>query len=268
MKKHILKLMFILSVAPIFYTLNATSSGGFDITASPGEGACNSCHIGNLNPDNLGSISITVNGTSNVNSFTPNGLYDIEITSTHSGINKFGFSFNTRYRGITFENAGTFESAGQSGITIKEYVTHNATGIWSNTGTKKWRFKWRAPQNPKKDIITLYAIGVMGDTDSTTRGEKVYNDSINLVLSTTSVKEESISKMIELKQNGNNLIIETKLDLNKIKIASIDGKSVPTINSEKSANGYSLTIPENYHGIFLLYIEKNNENYVKKIFLP
>lgn len=243
-------------VFSILYTLNASSIAGFNMTGAPGEGSCSSCHIGSINPDLQGSIDIKVNGNNNNSTFIPDSIYEIEVISASQSITKFGFALNARYKGLDFLNAGTFLSAGDSGVIVSDYVTHNEKGTKA-INLKKWKFKWQAPKNPTNNTITLYAAGVMANDDQNNQGDKVYLDSLILNLTGTSVKEEVWRQKISIKQNNENLFLEMPYSLKDIKLYTLEGKEIPHLISQLDEGRYFIQPLQPMHGIILLSVQTN-----------
>jgi len=247
------------------YTLNASSNLGFNLTGAPGEGTCASCHIGTINPDNLGSINIWINGDNKNGSFTPDSIYEIEVISGHPGINKFGFALNARYNGIEFENAGTFLSDGDSSIQVSDYVTHTQFGNSGNT-LKTWKFKWKAPSNPAKNSITFYAAGVMANNDENTRGDKVYTDSIILSSQANFIAKSKELETISISQGADNTwLLSSQLPVNQIVLTGLDGKIIAANISASTDNTYQIVPEVSSSKIMLVSVRTEKGIWVRKI---
>lgn len=263
--KKITGIFFVCSLlAAGIFSINASSNLGFNLSGAPGEGSCASCHIGNLNPDNIGSIQITINGNSNHATFIPDSIYDIEVSSNHSGINKFGFALNARYQGIEFENAGTFLYDTDSTLSISDYVTHTNN---SNTGNsfKTWKFKWKAPANPTKQTITFYAAGVMANNDTNVQGDKVYLDSISLQSGITGINKNTVSPDIRLLKSESNWILESTNSVKSIRIISLNGTEIFSTLNQLSNNTYSIQTNLNEIGIYILWVQTEKGIWTSKI---
>ncbi|MCG9879842.1 MAG: hypothetical protein MH472_04520 [Bacteroidia bacterium] len=264
--KKITGIFFALSLILIgIFTLHASSNLGFNLTGAPGEGTCASCHIGAINPDNLGSIEILINGENKNGSFIPDSIYELEIISTHPGINKFGFALNARYNGIEFENAGTFLSAGDSSLSISDYVTHTQFSNSGNTA-KTWKVKWKAPSNPTKSSITFYAAGVMANNDENTRGDKVYTDSITLSSQVNFISKSKDLETVSISyRTDNTWLLTSQLPVNQIFLTGLDGKSISANISTYSNNTYQITPEVSNSKIILVSVHTENGIWVRKI---
>ncbi len=245
-----------LTLKCVYYSLYASSIAGFNMTGAPSEGNCSSCHIGNTNPDKQGSITILINGENNHSTFMPDSIYNIEVISTNPGTSKFGFAVNARFKGISFNNAGTFINIGDSGVSVSDYVTHNQYG---NTGlnTKKWRFKWQAPKNPENESITFYAAGVMANNDNNTQGDKVYLDSINLQQLKTSLKEEAWKQNIFLRQTESALTLTSPFDLKSLKLYNIQGTEITYSITEAGKGNYLIYPISAQNCIIIVSVQTN-----------
>lgn len=255
--KKITGIFFLLTIiGSVIYTLHASSIAGFNMSGAPEEGSCASCHIGKTNPDLESSINISVNGNQNNSTFIPDSIYEIEVVSTSQGITKFGFALNARFKGLSFLSAGTFLSAGDSGVIVSDYVTHNDKGT-NAINLKKWKFKWQAPKNPTNQTITLYAAGVMANNDQNTQGDKVYLDSLVLNLIGTSTKEEVWRQKISIKQYNKDLFLEMPYSLADLKLYTLEGKEIPHFIAQLEEGRYSIQPLSQIHGIILISVQTN-----------
>lgn len=252
-------------IGSMIYSLHASTVAGFNMTGAPGEGNCSSCHIGTTNPDLKGSINILVNGESKNTTFVADSVYEIEVISSSQGTIKFGFALNAREKGIEFINAGTFLSAGDSGISISDYVTHTSNGT-SGNNVKSWKFKWKAPNNPSNETITLYAAGVMANNDQNTQGDKVYADTITLKLIGTFIDEIAWKQNIAIKQLDKDILLEMPYVLENLKLHTLDGKEIPHILSEIHKGKYVIQTQQPKHGIILISVQTNLGNWAAKTF--
>lgn len=257
--KKITGIFFIIAaLAAGYYTLHASSTAGFNLSGAPGEGNCSSCHIGKSNPDSIGSINILVNGEDKNTSFTPDSTYDIEVISAHPGITKFGFALNARYSGIMFNNVGNFLTAGDSGVIVSDYVTHNTAGN-NGINLKSWKFKWKAPSQPEKNIIILYAATVMGNNDQETRGDKVYIDSLILNSSQPASIGDNTIQELRIYQTASGWKLLTPLNIKTVKVINIQGQTEPILLEEETSGSYRLQLLNPAPGIKILMIETENE---------
>lgn len=263
--KKITGIFFLMAaLAAGFYTLHASSTAGFDLSGAPGEGNCSSCHIGTTNPDNVGSVNIYVNGDDKNAPFTPDSVYDIEVISTHPGITKLGFALNARYRGIEFNSVGTFISAGDSGVLVSDYVTHNNFGN-SGNGSKSWKFKWKAPSNPEKNTIVLYAAAVMGNNDQETRGDKVYVDSLVLNSSASALVQTVGKTAVKVYQTEAGWQLLSPSPILSVKVINMQGMAEPSQLVAETEESYTLQLLQQEKGVKLLAIETEKGIWTSKI---
>jgi hypothetical protein len=177
MKKIILGFFFILACF-ISSTLFSNSTGAVKRTGAPGEGTCTECHGGTVNSDQLGSASISVAG--NPTEYVPGQTYDISITTSYTGRNKFGFALSAK--SPSNSDVGTFFKNGNNNVQVvtpQKYVTHTSGGTIA-TDTKTWTFQWTAPAT-SVGTVKIYACGLAannnGDDDP---GDKVYSTTLSL----------------------------------------------------------------------------------------
>ncbi len=246
------------------FTINATSTIGFNLTGAPGEGSCASCHLGDHNPDQIGSLKILINGVENLGTFSPDSIYNFEVTSNYPGLEKYGFALNARHPGLEFINIGTFLEAGDSGVVVSDYVTHNLRG--SNArDTKTWKFKWKAPSTPQNEKITFYAAAVMGNNDQSMQGDKVFIKTYTLNNVLSSISEVKAAPSIQLLQNELGATILSELPLLDVKIVNMEGKSIP-FHQENNQHGTQLLFRfEPTHSLYLVSVQTEKGTYTKKL---
>lgn len=253
--KKITGIVFLIGiVATSLFTIYASSNIGFNTSGAPGEGSCAACHTGTVNPDNLGSINIWINGNNSNGSYIPDSTYNIEVISAHPGTNKFGFALNARYQGQEFVNAGTFLYDGDSSILVSDYVTHTKYSHTGNT-LKTWKFKWKAPTNSLGQKITFYAAGVMANNDSNSTGDKVYTDSISLVSNTSNIYESVKKAAIKVVKREFDWVITSSDPIQEIKLYTLNGQEVSSHFTKISNDTYSLQVNSKEIGINLLKVQ-------------
>ena len=263
--KKITGIFFLIGLlAASLFTINASSNIGFNTSGAPGEGSCAACHTGSVNPDNLGSINIWINGNNTNGTYTPDSIYHIEVISAHPGIKKFGFALNARYQGQEFVNAGTFLYDVDSSILVSDYVTHTQYSHSGNT-LKTWKFKWKAPTNPLGQKITFYAAGVMANNDSNSTGDKVYTDSISLFSNTSNIYESVKKAAIEVAKREFDWVITSSYPIQEIKLYTLNGQEVSTNITKISNDTYSLQVNTKEIGINLLKVQTERGIWAAKL---
>lgn len=267
--KKITGIFFVLALcAASLYTLHATTIMGFNVTGAPGESTCAGCHIGTINPDNFGSINIWVNGDNRNTTFMPDSTYEIEVISAHPGTTKFGFALAARYKGVEFVSVGTFLSAGEPGMFISDYVTHDSTGTIGNT-LRKWKFKWKAPKNPAGNTIMLYTAGVMANNDNNTQGDKVYTDSLTLTLASTGINTVSAKQELQVYHTTQGWRLHSFFPLNELKVYTLEGREIAVnLMDNASNNSYTISTEQLQSGVYLVSVRTEKGNWVQKVLKP
>lgn len=263
--KKITGIFFLIGIiATCIFTINASSNIGFNVSGAPGEGTCAACHAGTVNPDNLGSINIWINGNNSNGTFKPDSIYSIEVISAHPGVVKFGFALNARFQGNEFVNAGTFLYDTDSSILVSDYVTHTK---FSNTGNtlKTWKFKWKAPSNLSSQKITFYAAGVMANNDSNAQGDKVYVDSISLIAQTNNVAETIKKEHIQLSKSGLYWNVAAIHPVKEIKLYSLKGEEIPSTIIKTANNTYSIEVSSKEVGIIMIMVQTDTGIWTSKL---
>ncbi|MBL4587080.1 MAG: T9SS type A sorting domain-containing protein [Flavobacteriales bacterium] len=156
-----------------FQSAHTRSSGApAGSTGSPGDGqSCASigCHAGPTATNELIAV------TSNI----PNGgyvggtTYDITVTMTKSGGQKFGFQLSPQ------DNAGngigSLISGGSTQIVGSKYITHKAGNTAASGGTLAWNFQWIAPTGGTGDV-DMYVAGNFSNNQNNSSGDVIVTD--------------------------------------------------------------------------------------------
>jgi uncharacterized protein (TIGR03437 family) len=152
-------------------------------TGAPGELTCAiaACHIGSA--VNTDGSEFTINGFPS--NYTPGQEYDITITLSRSGRQRFGFQATViddmgREAGTltATDNNRTQVFPGVVGPNLRRYISHTLNGS-SGSNQISWTFRWRAPAT---DVgrITIYAAGnAANNNGSADSGDLIYTRSVS-----------------------------------------------------------------------------------------
>ncbi len=154
---------------------NTGSPGGY--TGSPTDartcGSGGGCHGGGTTAVN-GIISTTIPSTG----YVPGANYDINVTASASGFNKFGFECAAENSSGT--QVGTM--AGMSDVSVISSgnglgnATHTASGTAGSGGSKTWTWTWTAPPAGTGDV-TFFAAFLAANGQNNTTGDQAFNSS-------------------------------------------------------------------------------------------
>lgn len=143
------------------------------VTGSPADGvtcAKSGCHTGGpviTDHQTLMTSNVPAEG------YTPGTTYTITVTSTKTGISKFGFEVSPQ--SITGTQLGTLiAGTGSHLVGGSKYITHSSTGT-SGSGTKTWSFQWTAPVAGTGDV-TFYGAFMFANNNGNDSGDAVKTD--------------------------------------------------------------------------------------------
>jgi len=147
-------------------------------TGAPGELTCSAaeCHLGS--PVNSGGGTLTISGVPD--NYTPNAEYDITVTISQAGRERFGFQ--TTVIDSNGNPAGTISRTetsrtllSTSQINSRQYINHSFNGTSPNGGANqgRWTFRWKAPAQAA-GTITFYAASNAANDDGAQTGDLIY----------------------------------------------------------------------------------------------
>jgi hypothetical protein len=142
-----------------------TGIAGF--SGSPGEGSCNSCHVGGSSA--ASNVVITSVPAFTLNEFVPGTIYNITINVSASGFSKFGFG--CEILDDLSANVGVMQSPG-SGVKFlfsgpRKDAVHSTPK--SGVGQASFTFNWVAPT--VGDTATIYVAGNAVNGNGSTTGD-------------------------------------------------------------------------------------------------
>ncbi len=161
--------------------VHANSSGPpLSRTGAPSEQTCaaSGCHTGTA--VNSGGGTLTITGMPA--NYTLNQEYDITITLSQSGRQRFGFQATViddtgKEAGtITITDAARTQAfPGTVGANLRRYINHTFSGT-SGSNTISWTFRWKAPATAV-GRITVYAAGNAANNNGSNGGDLIYTTS-------------------------------------------------------------------------------------------
>lgn len=164
-------ILMVFATSGILYT--GGSPGGK--TGSPGDVSnCTQCHGGTAQAQ-TGWI------TSNIPlaGYTAGTSYNITVTATQAGINKFGFECTAEDAfGSKVGTLGILMGAQTQLANGNGSVTHKAAGT-SGSGSKAWQFSWVAPA-ASTGTVTFYAAFNATNSNGNTSGDAIHLSSLSV----------------------------------------------------------------------------------------
>lgn len=158
--------------------ISYTSGAPSGYTGSPGDGrSCTKsvCHGGTATPTD-GIISTNVGS----NGYYSNEVYQITISFSQTGIQKFGFEASPQdENGIQKGTFSLIDAAKTKLLNSGKYITHTSNGTSGNE-TINWTFNWHPPFNiGQGDAVIYVAINATNGNNSST-GDKIYLSSLTI----------------------------------------------------------------------------------------
>jgi hypothetical protein len=273
MKKIILLLSFVITICFISGSLFSSSVGAIKATGAPGEGTCTQCHGGSENSDASGSASISIAG--NPTEYVPGQAYNVSITTSYTGRNKFGFALSAKSTSNT--DVGTFFKNGNNNVQVpQKYVTHTSSGT-NATNTKTWTFQWTAPTT-NVGTVKIYAAGMAANNNGTDdSGDKVYTTTLSLPASISAGVDdvtEGVIYSVYPNPAANELNIRYKVKTAgqiTISLINITGQLVETLLDESLHGGeynsqFDLS-SKHEKGIYFIQVKSEEGTAIQKIVL-
>lgn len=190
MRNNLLKISVLLFFCALFLTfglrgarVHANSSGPPPSrTGAPSEQTCatSGCHTGSA--VNSGGGTLTITGLPA--NYTLNQEYDITITLSQNGRQRFGFQAtvidDTGKEAGTLtvtDSARTQSFPGTVGENLRRYINHTFSGT-SGSNQNSWTFRWKAPATAV-GRITIYAAGNAANNNGANNGDLIYTTSVS-----------------------------------------------------------------------------------------
>lgn len=161
-------------------------------SGAPFENSCatSSCHSGTLNS---GPGGVTIESDASGNTWVPGQTYNLTVTVTQTGIQRWGFEVLSGYSAIQNLSIGTTLLTNTNETQIKtfsnkKYVTHRTNGSFGSTDLKVWNFQWEAPATDAGDV-TFYVAGNAANNNGQRTGDQIYTSSLTLFNNAVGVEE-------------------------------------------------------------------------------
>lgn len=189
--KKTVTILSLFSMLLIFNMIAFTNTSGpsAGLTGAPSEGNCTSCHSGSAitSGSNWSNISLTHNGGNA--EYIPDSTYTFTLTTTHSGINKYGFeltaltsSGNNPAGTLSAPNSSVQKKTNTVSGKTREYIMHTSGGTAASSNAITWTFNWKAPSSDVGDIKFYVALNAT-NSGSNTSGDQVYLKNFTFKLS-------------------------------------------------------------------------------------
>ncbi|HWB64971.1 MAG TPA: choice-of-anchor V domain-containing protein [Chitinophagales bacterium] len=252
-------------------------------TGAPVEHTCgkSGCHMGS--DINTGSAILAIDYNNGNLTYQPGNTYNITVSLTQPGINRFGFQL-VALKDADTSNAGeltvtdserTQIFAGINEFAGRNYITYKYEGTNPySAGKGQWSFKWTAPE-AGAGPVTLYAAAVAANNDATDNGDSVYTTQINLTETPTAVNEINSSQVISVYPNPAHGQLSIRYRFAVGGNTTIDLVDMLSRNTQQLMARYDNTQPQSIAlniagfapGIYLLVIRHGNEKEVKKVLI-
>ena len=225
-----------------------------DFTGSPGDGYldCTDCHDNNVDYNLIPNINTSIPVTGYVLGQT----YTIEVLTSSSGANGWGFELTAEKAGGT--TVGEYNMTGATGS--PKIITSGGSVTHSNNASDSWSFNWTAPSVNEGDI-TFYAavLAANGSNDQVITTQKV------VTASTLSIDEKN-SLAFEIFPNPTRDYLTIKLpnDISEgyVEIFDFSGKSV--IKTKVNIINNTLNLNNLSVGMYILRLSSEEKSGIKK----
>jgi hypothetical protein len=142
-------------------------------TNAPGHGTCATCHGG----PGGGSVTISL---SDATAYTAGEMYQLMVTVSDPGKQRFGFSMVARDADNNTVDVGTWAADGDNTTTHGpggNHVGHRAAPRVADSFT--FTVNWTAPATGVGDV-TFYAVGNGANGNGSTSGDNIYNTTLTI----------------------------------------------------------------------------------------
>lgn len=273
------KIFYISLLAIATLALFSNSNGNFtaDYTGTTGLGqscAQVGCHegIGTMGVD-TNKILVRVLDANNidVNSYTLNQQYTVEIKFKLHGATKVGFQCTSLF-GFSSNKAGVVSNTLMpANIQVytdgsgREYLSHTSTGggaaVMSN-GYAIWRYRWTAPSTSPQAIFFNVAVN-RSNNDNTLNGDSIFVSTMKVLQLPTSTSSYSKNDQISLYPNPANTSLSIQTDLNKIESYSIFDLQGRKVIPQTKMSTNTINISNLNKGNYILELKSGESSYTK-----
>ncbi len=226
-------ILFTSIVGFLYLTLSSYKDGPAANTghvAVTGCGTSTTCH-GVKNTATSANITIKDGSTSITSQYTPGKQYQVTVSGSSSGKNKFGFQFsatnatNKQAGSFSAMPAGTKTSSAPGSLTVAEHSAPiTATSGFSTT------FDWTAPASGTGSVKLSLALNAV-DGDNTSSGDAYNTSQVTLSEASTSVSNINAGNILKVYPNpasGTIYIAGITTAGYTISINDINGRTIKT----------------------------------------
>ena len=265
MKKTILLLTTMTTMALImsFEILEPTGKAGY--TASPNETACNSCHAGNALNSPGGSLTIQAPTMTNWK-YVPGQTYTINVTVARTSATLFGLGFEALTS--TNANAGTLTKGTDTKTATansRTNIVHTGTGN-TGTGMHTFSFTWKAPATDVGNI-TFYCSGLAANKNGSQSGDYTYTASQVITPdNSNSISTDIFAKHLGIYPNpaADHLRISNVNPMQEMTISIMDLKGAVISYHQHITINDRIELNELNAGTYLLKIETEGKTAIKQ----
>ena len=273
MKKKFTIVLTMLLMAGMAYDYNHNAAHTFSNgapaghTGSPADGvscATYGCHAGGPNQTNE-SVDVTsdIPGSGYISGTT----YELMVTMTKSGGQKFGFQLSPQ------DNAGAEVGAliAGSGTAIAggHYMTHAPGSTTASGGTKTWTFQWTAPTAGTGNVNVYYA-GNFTNNMNNASGDVIVTGSLVVNESNVGISEAELASISVYPNPVIDEIHVAAIDVDEeimITLFSMDGKKVLEETHEGGEVIIDVASKSLNTGVYFLHLEVDGKSTVKKMLI-
>jgi hypothetical protein len=222
-------------------------------TGSPGDGRdCTDCHDNNVNYN----LIPTINTSIPVTGYVLGQTYSIEVLTSSSGANGWGFELTAEKAGGT--TVGTYNLTSATGA--PKIITSGGSVTHTNNASNSWSFNWTAPSVDEGDI-TFYAAVLAANGSN----DQVITTSKTVSVSTLSIDEKN-SLTFDIFPNPSrdylNIKLPNEISEGSVEIFDFSGKSV--INAKVDRFDNTLNINTLSSGMYILRLSSEEKSGIKK----
>jgi hypothetical protein len=249
-----------------------TSGSHISSTGAPGEQSCKQagCHAdATIVSDSVTNTFVFGNYEQ---MYLPGQIYQIQIITKRSGVNKFGFQA-VALAEMTETNAGLMlitdsfrtqlQDYASPPLEDRLYVTHTANGTIANEPDSiVWRFDWKAPTTDIGPVVFYYATNCTNQNNQNT-GDELHLSEYRITGPASGI-EEWEKEIVVFYDFSQHILHLQNLPKNSgdIKLVNIEGQSIAYFQlSGKTEYIFDQPLPP---GIYFLQMNCNNKQLLKR----
>lgn len=268
MKKRVLAFSLLLIGSASWSYFSADGNLYSESTGSPVSTSCTACHGGSNNSDPGLTLVVTDTATlQTVSAYVPGKTYNVAVSMSKPGINKFGFALSTSKGTLKKINSSTTTQMKAAG-----YATHTSSGTTAISGVISWNVLWTAPASGTADLL-VYVNATNGD--GTVGGDMIYTMQKSLNALSSGLPDLAALSGIEVYPQpaaGQLNFTYNLVQGNSIKLALYDfsGKTIADMHTDNLVAGkgnMSLSTENLERGMYILVAELNGQTITRKVLL-